>query len=82
MSRCETLRLILDKFRFVRKLYHSTKPHFFFPNEIKELKRTAVEMGNFLKDDFGCAHWPYYLHKVIKHSQELIGSGASTIGGQ
>ena len=53
VSRRETLRLILDKFRFVRKLYRSTEPHLSFPNEIKELKRTAVEIDNFL---FGYAH--------------------------
>ncbi|XP_072029739.1 V(D)J recombination-activating protein 1-like [Amphiura filiformis] len=77
------LREVLKKFRVVRKLYRALTPMKDYPEEVRSLKDEAVAMGRILRDEFGYANWPNYLHKVIEHSQELIEdpNGPQTIGG-
>ncbi|XP_070555020.1 V(D)J recombination-activating protein 1-like [Ptychodera flava] len=63
---------ILSKFRFLKMMYCAKYPRVDLKNEIQNVKRVGVELGQLLIDHFEYATWPNYLHKVIEHSQELL----------
>ena len=77
------LALILEKFRFLRKIYRSNHPLAEYRNEVDRYKAVAIEMAKLLIEHFQYVQWPNYLHKVIEHPQEIIlhPDGPGTIGG-
>ena len=79
----ETLALILEKFRFLRKIYRSNNPLMDYRAEVDKYKSVAIEMAKLLLENFQYIHWPNYLHKIIEHPQEIIlhPDGPGTVGG-
>ncbi|KAK3089575.1 hypothetical protein FSP39_004762 [Pinctada imbricata] len=75
------VRLLLQKFRFMRMIYRAVDPKVQYPSETKMYKETAIEFGKILINDFDYAKWPNYIHKVIEHVQELNENGPGTVGG-
>ncbi|XP_045174389.2 V(D)J recombination-activating protein 1-like [Mercenaria mercenaria] len=82
-DRRKNMSSVLQKFRFMRKVYRSKDPKKECPEDISKYKETAVEMAKLLLTHFGYASWPNYLHKVVEHVQEIIESqnGPGTVGG-
>lgn len=77
------LSSILCKFRILRKIYRARQPLVDYPEETKNYKKIAIEMGKELIENFHYVVWPNYLHKIIEHVQELIErpNGPGTVGG-
>ena len=82
-ERKHNVKMLLEKFRFMRTVYRATDPKVQYPQETKLYKQTAVEFGRDLINNFDYARWPNYIHKVIEHVQELIENpnGPGTVGG-
>ena len=78
-NKCDQLRQIFNKFRFLRSVYRAIKPD---QDSVNIYKRVAVEMGELLKIHFDFAQWPNYLHKIIEHVQEILEdpNGLESIG--
>ena len=73
---------IFDKFYVLRKVYRSLRPLSDCPDDVKNVKKIAVEFGKLFLEHFAYAEWPNYMHKIIEHTQELIerSDGAGSIG--
>ena len=65
----DALVSILDKFRFMQSIYHAIKPDL---NHVAMYKTITVAMGELIKTHFSFARWPNYLHKLIKHIQDIL----------
>jgi hypothetical protein len=65
------LSSILCKFRILRK-YRAKQPITDYPEETKNYKTLAIEMGKELIENFYNVVWPNHIHNIIEHVQELI----------
>ena len=73
----DQMRNLLDKFRFMRKIYGAKKTKTDYPEEVAAYHYIAVMFGRILIDNFDYVRWSNYTHKIIEHVDEIIESDGS-----
>ncbi|KAJ3273160.1 low-affinity glucose transporter protein rag1 [Borealophlyctis nickersoniae] len=82
----EQLRLqqLLRKFENLRRVWRATEPDMrevkLQPTGFSRYKLEAVGFGEFLREHFGWADWPNYMHMLLERVDELIRQWG-TVGG-